>query len=163
MTFRATADNFQYARDRGVTIVSERDINLAAVSIAREVAEANDNVMSVSLSESREYKDGKGHDAVVDALKARASPHPIAVEGDAALPSGHTRYSNQSLADLFVRLTHDLEWGGRRPNLVRYEAPVSVGISGPGALPIATAASVRSSVYSSALSAISASASLRLK
>ena len=52
----------------------------------------------------------------------------------AALPSGHTRYSNQSLADLFVRLTHDLEWGGRRPNLVRYEAPVSVGISGPGAL-----------------------------
>ena len=69
MTFRATADNFQYARDRGVTIVSERDINLAAVSIAREVADANDNVMSVSLSESREYKDGKGHDAVVDAFR----------------------------------------------------------------------------------------------
>lgn len=51
----------------------------------------------------------------------------------AAVPAGHTRYSNESLADLFVALTHDLEWGGRRKHLIRYEGPVSVGVSGPGA------------------------------
>ncbi len=49
------------------------------------------------------------------------------------LPAGHTAYSNESLADLFVALTHDLEWGGHRPNLVRYEAPVRVGLAGHGA------------------------------
>ena len=66
MTFRATVDNFQYAKDRGVKgIVSERDINLAAVAIARQVADDNDAVMSVSLSESRNYKEGKGHDDVI--------------------------------------------------------------------------------------------------
>ncbi len=47
-----------------------------------------------------------------------------------ALPAGDTRYSNESLAHLFVRLTHDLEWGARRPHLLRYETPVSVGITG---------------------------------
>ena len=52
-----------------------------------------------------------------------------------ALPAGHTRYSNNSLADLFVHLTHDLEWGERRPNLVRYERPVSVGVTGSSAAP----------------------------
>ena len=52
----------------------------------------------------------------------------------AALPAGHTRYENASLAALFVRLTHDLEWGARRPNLVRYEQPVSVGVTGPTAV-----------------------------
>ena len=50
-----------------------------------------------------------------------------------AVPAGHTRYSNESLAELFVRLTHDLEWGGRRRHLIRYEGPISVGLSGPGA------------------------------
>lgn len=49
-----------------------------------------------------------------------------------ALPAGHTRYDNASLADLLVRLTHDLEWGGRRPSLQRYEVPVRVGMTGPG-------------------------------
>lgn len=39
-------------------------------------------------------------------------------------------YSNASLASLFVRLTHGLEWGPWRPNLVRYEAPVRVGLTG---------------------------------
>lgn len=47
------------------------------------------------------------------------------------LPAGHTGYSNESLADLFVRLTHDLEWGGRRPHLIRYEVPINVGLTGP--------------------------------
>ena len=50
-----------------------------------------------------------------------------------ALPAGHTRYSNDSLAQAFVHLTHDLEWGERRPNLVRYERPVSVGVTGHSA------------------------------
>ncbi|MGD1925101.1 MAG: DUF2927 domain-containing protein [Paracoccaceae bacterium] len=54
-------------------------------------------------------------------------PSPIL---NAAVPAGITRYDNASLADLFVRLAFDLEWGGRRPNLVRYEAPVRVGVSG---------------------------------
>ena len=58
---------------------------------------------------------------------------PPAPSLGAALPAGITAYSNASLADLFVTLTHDLEWGGHRPNLVRYEAPVRVGLSGPGA------------------------------
>ncbi|GMG83364.1 DUF2927 domain-containing protein [Paralimibaculum aggregatum] len=51
----------------------------------------------------------------------------------ARLPAGHTGYDNASLARLFVLLTHDTEWGGRRPHLVRIEAPVVVGIEGPGA------------------------------
>ncbi|MEM9139986.1 MAG: DUF2927 domain-containing protein, partial [Pseudomonadota bacterium] len=48
----------------------------------------------------------------------------------AALPAGSTRYSHRSLADLFVRLTHDLEWGEKRPHLMRYEEAVRVGLSG---------------------------------
>lgn len=52
----------------------------------------------------------------------------------AALPVGSTRYSNRSLADVFVLLTHGLEWGANRPNLVRYEAPISVGLTGPGSV-----------------------------
>ena len=58
---------------------------------------------------------------------------PLAPALGSGLPAGHTRYSNDSLADLFVTLTHDLEWDGRRPNLVRYEGPVSVGMTGAGA------------------------------
>ncbi len=51
----------------------------------------------------------------------------------AALPAGHTGYSNDSLADLFVTLTHETEWGGARRNLVRLEEPVVVGLEGRGA------------------------------
>ena len=50
-----------------------------------------------------------------------------------ALPAGQTQYSNESLAQLFVRLTHDLEWGAERPHLVRFEDSVRVGLSGRGA------------------------------
>ena len=46
------------------------------------------------------------------------------------VPFGHTRYDNDSLANLFTRLAHDLEWGGRRPALVRLQQPVSVGMTG---------------------------------
>ncbi|MHA1528712.1 MAG: DUF2927 domain-containing protein [Alphaproteobacteria bacterium] len=60
----------------------------------------------------------------------------IAVKPDfpelgAALPAGHTAYDNASLARLFVVLTHEMEGGARRPHLVRYEVPVSVGVEGP--------------------------------
>jgi hypothetical protein len=50
----------------------------------------------------------------------------------AALPAGHTRYGNASLARLFTSLTHDTEWGARRRQLVRYEEAVSVSLEGPG-------------------------------
>lgn len=50
-----------------------------------------------------------------------------------ALPAGHTRYSHDSLADLFVRLTLESEWGAARKGLVRYEVPVVVGLEGRGA------------------------------
>ena len=53
----------------------------------------------------------------------------------AALPAGHTRYDNGSLADLLVTLTHDLEWGASRPHLIRYEGPISVGVVGAGGRP----------------------------
>ncbi|MEO1490703.1 MAG: DUF2927 domain-containing protein [Pseudomonadota bacterium] len=62
-----------------------------------------------------------------------AGPQPGFPRLGTALPAGHTRYSHDSLADLLTRLTHDLEWGARRRNLVRYEAPISVSLSGPGA------------------------------
>jgi len=51
----------------------------------------------------------------------------------AALPAGNTRYDNASLARVFVSLAHDMEWGGRRRHLVRYETPISVGLDGPDA------------------------------
>ena len=60
------------------------------------------------------------------------APMPAYPRFGQALPAGTTAYSNDSLADLFVQLTHGLEWGARRPNLIRYERPVVVGLSGPG-------------------------------
>lgn len=71
--------------------------------------------------------------AVIDGGRGtpyRTADQPSFPPFGSALPAGHTRYSNESLASVFVRLTHDLEWGGRRPHLVRYETPVSVGVTG---------------------------------
>ncbi|MEO1600400.1 MAG: DUF2927 domain-containing protein [Pseudomonadota bacterium] len=51
----------------------------------------------------------------------------------AAVPAGHTGYSNASLAELFVTLTHETEWGGEQARLVRLEPPVTVTLEGPGA------------------------------
>jgi len=51
----------------------------------------------------------------------------------AALPAGHTAYDNASLAKLFTIMTHELEGRARRPDLVRYEGAISVGIEGSGA------------------------------
>lgn len=51
----------------------------------------------------------------------------------ALLPAGSTAYDNGSLADLFTTLTFETEWGGERARLVRFEAPVRLGLEGPGA------------------------------
>lgn len=57
-------------------------------------------------------------------------PLPSVPSLNAATPYGSTVWDNGTLAQLFVHLTHDLEWGGARPNLVRLEAPISIGITG---------------------------------
>jgi hypothetical protein len=59
-------------------------------------------------------------------------PKPAFPALGTAVPAGHTGYDNASLARLFVSLSHDTEWGARRRHLVRYEAPVSVGLEGAG-------------------------------
>ncbi|MEM8698453.1 MAG: DUF2927 domain-containing protein [Pseudomonadota bacterium] len=61
-----------------------------------------------------------------------AAPKPASPELAAAVPAGHTGYDNSSLAQLFTELTHGLEWGPSRPNLVRFETPVRVSLTGPG-------------------------------
>lgn len=63
------------------------------------------------------------------------APQPGFPALGSAVPAGTTTYGNGSLAELFVRLTHDLEWGRSRPHLVRYEAPVRVAVTGQGAAP----------------------------
>lgn len=55
--------------------------------------------------------------------------HPVL---GASIPAGHTGFDNRSLANLFVTLTHELEWDTARPNLVRYEEPVTLGVTGAG-------------------------------
>jgi hypothetical protein len=62
-----------------------------------------------------------------------AAPLPAFPRLGSALPAGRTAYDNASLARLLAALSHEVEWGARRPNLVRYEGPVSVGMEGPGA------------------------------
>lgn len=49
------------------------------------------------------------------------------------VPFGHTGYDNRSLADLFVRLTFETEWGGERAQLARLEQPIVVGLEGDAA------------------------------
>lgn len=50
-----------------------------------------------------------------------------------AAGGGGVAASNASLAQVFTLLTHDMEWGGTRRHLVRFEAPVAVGLEGPDA------------------------------
>lgn len=68
---------------------------------------------------------------------AQPAPRSVTVPAfprlGAALPAGHTSYDNASLAQLFLRLSHDMEWGARRRHLVRYEKPISVRLEGNGA------------------------------
>ena len=68
LTFYASGDNVSYSKERAggiTTSVNEEDINLAAVAIAREVADEHNALVSVSLCESRNYKQGKGRDDVI--------------------------------------------------------------------------------------------------
>lgn len=75
---------------------------------------------------------------VLTACGPRTDPYTIAKlpETDgylSAVPAGHTRYSNESLADVFVKLTHFFENGARAPGLYRFEQPITVGLVGDGA------------------------------
>lgn len=67
-----------------------------------------------------------------DRQAAPSEPPPFPRLGT-ALPAGHTAHDNASLARLLVLLAHETEWGAPRPHLVRFEAPVSVALEGPGA------------------------------
>ncbi|MEM8842975.1 MAG: DUF2927 domain-containing protein [Pseudomonadota bacterium] len=60
------------------------------------------------------------------------APRPPSPALATAIPAGSTAWSNASLARVFTRLTHDLEWGASRPGLVRYESPVRVEMTGRG-------------------------------
>ncbi|MEM9145924.1 MAG: DUF2927 domain-containing protein [Pseudomonadota bacterium] len=72
--------------------------------------------------------------ALLAACSARDPVRPGALPPDpalyAAVPSGHTAWSNASLARLFVTLTHETEWGGEQRYLVRLEPPVTVAMEG---------------------------------
>ncbi|MEM7211293.1 MAG: DUF2927 domain-containing protein [Pseudomonadota bacterium] len=62
----------------------------------------------------------------------KTTTRPIDASFASAIPAGTTAYSNDSLADVFTILTHDMEWGASRPNLVRFEGPVRVAMVGKG-------------------------------
>ncbi len=64
------------------------------------------------------------------AAPVAGGPKPAFPVLGAALPAGHTAYDNASLARVFASLAFDMEWGDRREGLVRYEAPVAVGLDG---------------------------------
>lgn len=68
----------------------------------------------------------------VGSARYDTAARPLVPIVGAAIPAGDTNYANADLAEVFVRLTHDLEWGGRRPALVRFPGPVSVGLRGIG-------------------------------
>jgi hypothetical protein len=59
-----------------------------------------------------------------------SAPLPVFPKLGSALPAGHTAYDNASLARLFTVLTHEMEGRARRPVLVRFETPISVGVEG---------------------------------
>lgn len=62
----------------------------------------------------------------------QTAPLPESSRYASAVPAGTTAYSNASLARIFRELTHGLEWGAKRPALVRFQGPVRVRIQGPG-------------------------------
>ncbi len=59
-------------------------------------------------------------------MVASSAPLPLEPALGALLPAGHTRFDNDSLAGLFVIMSHEVEGRARRPHLVRYEATVTV-------------------------------------
>ena len=62
----------------------------------------------------------------------RTAVRPTDAAFAAAVPVGHTRFSNQSLAELFGDLHFDTEWGEAVPELLRLNAPINVALNGPG-------------------------------
>lgn len=81
--------------------------------------------------------------AILGACAPQAGPYRIAPLPHDTLyaaytPAGHTRYSNESLAEVFTELTHGMEWGASRPGLVRFEGPVTVHMTGAGSAQYAT-------------------------
>ena len=66
----------------------------------------------------------------VGSERSAPGPMPASPALNGAVPFGTTAHDNASLTLVFEHLTHDLEWGGRRPNLVRLEQPVRVGMTG---------------------------------
>lgn len=75
--------------------------------------------------------------ALLAACAGRTEPYRTAERPQepayaSAVPAGDTAYSNESLAQLFVQLTHGLESGKSRPALQRFERPVRVGLLGDG-------------------------------
>ena len=71
--------------------------------------------------------------ACTGAAHGPGPPVPLPAPLGDRLPAGETARSNRSLAALFARLTFETEWGGARPGLLRYEAPVTAALEGPGA------------------------------
>jgi hypothetical protein len=88
-------------------------------------------VMAAACTPARDVPPGAGTESQ-PALIA-AAPKPGFPSLGSALPAGHTRFSNESLARLFAVMTHELEGRARRPHLVRYQEPISVAIEGAGA------------------------------
>lgn len=62
----------------------------------------------------------------------RTAARPNDAAYAAAVPTGHTHFSNASLAGLFTDLLFDTEWGETVPQLLRLDAPVAVALQGPG-------------------------------
>ena len=74
---------------------------------------------------------------VVGACGPRTAPYqttarPVGNAFAAAVPIGHTRFSNDSLSHLFTDLVFDTEWGASVPTLMRLDPPVNVGLVGLG-------------------------------
>ena len=74
---------------------------------------------------------------IVTACAERTEPfqtttRPVDSTFASAVPAGKTDFANDSLAEVFTVLTHDMEWGASRPNLVRFEGKVQVAMIGEG-------------------------------
>ncbi len=76
------------------------------------------------------------------ACGTRSEPYRVAALPDAegylsAVPVGHTSYSNESLVDAFIDLTHFSEDGERYLHLHRFEGPVTIAMAGEASQPYA--------------------------
>ena len=65
LTHRASDDNLEHVSRCATDQPSGRDVNLAAVRLAREAAEDDGAYVSISLCQSQNYAQGKGKDVVM--------------------------------------------------------------------------------------------------